>query len=225
MKRDRGFILTRTWLSRTAILAICATLVAACSPRENNPDVVVVNPNVSASPTITPTAVSPPLQQASPSTVVVSPVPQQTAPDSTTVIVTPTTPVSSSPAAVVIQEPISDVVVITTYPNKESLVNKRVQFTDTKVLNVIGDRPFWVGRSNNERLAVVLDPSLDKGSAENKIVVRAGQTLDLAGVIKPMPSAETAQQQWGLSAAEAQQLQSEIVYLQADKIQFKSTSK
>jgi hypothetical protein len=138
------------------------------------------------------------------------------------VVVNPNTPaVTPTASGVVIQEPITDVVVITTYPNKESLVNKRVLFTETQVLNVVGDRPFWVGRSNNERLAVVLAPALDKGSAEKKIVVRAGQTLDLAGVLKPMPSAETARQQWGLNATEAQQLQSEVVYLQADKIDFK----
>lgn len=89
--------------------------------------------------------------------------------------------------------------------------------------SVIGDRPFWVGRSNNERLAVVLDPSLDKGSAENKIVVKAGQTLNLTGVLKPMPPAAQAQKLWGLSAAEAQGLQSQAVYLQADKITFKKS--
>jgi hypothetical protein len=211
MKSDRGFIVTKTRSSRIGILAILAGLLAACSPAPNNPDVVVVNPNT---PAVTPTPTPP-------DTVVVSPIPQQPVPESTTVIVTPTTPTSPTTSGVVIQEPINDVVVITTYPNKESLVNKRVLFTETKVLNVVGDRPFWVGRSNNERLAVVLDPALDEGSAENKIVVRAGQTLDLAGVLKPMPSAETAQKQWGINATEAQQMQSEVVYLQADKIDFK----
>ncbi|MBW4620108.1 MAG: hypothetical protein KME17_12225 [Cyanosarcina radialis HA8281-LM2] len=212
MKSDRGFIVTKMWSSRIGILAILAGLLAACNTTPNNPDVVVVNPNT---PAVTPTPVP------TPPDTVVSPIPQQPVPESTTVIVTPTTPTSPTTTGVVIQEPITDVVVITTYPNKESLVNKRVLFTETKVLNVVGDRPFWVGRSNNERLAVVLDPALDKGSAEKKIVVRAGQTLDLAGVLQPMPSAETAQKQWGLSATEAQQLQSEVVYLQADKIDFK----
>jgi hypothetical protein len=206
MKSDRGFIVTKTWSDRIGILAILTGLLAACSPAPNNPDVVVVNPNT---PAVTPTPIA---TSTPPDTVVVSPVPQQPVPESTTVIVTPTTPTSPTASGVVIQEPITDVVVITTYPNKESLVNKRVLFTETQVLNVVGDRPFWVGRSNNERLAVVLDPALDKGSAEKKIVVRAGQILDLAGVLKPMPSAETARQQWGLNATEAQQLQSEVVY-------------
>jgi hypothetical protein len=98
-----------------------------------------------------------------------------------------------------------------------------VQFTEVNVQSVIGDRPFWVGRSNNERLAVVLDPALDKGSAENKVVVKAGQTLNVTGVLKPMPPAAQAQKQWGLSATEAQQLQTQAVYLQADKITFKKS--
>jgi hypothetical protein len=97
-----------------------------------------------------------------------------------------------------------------------------VQFTATNVLSVIGDRPFWVGRSNNERLVVVLDPALDKGNAESKVVIKGGQTLDLTGVLRPMPSAQTAQSQWGLTAAEAQGLQTQAVYLQADKINFRS---
>jgi len=98
-----------------------------------------------------------------------------------------------------------------------------VQFTQVKVQSVIGDRPFWVGRSNNERLAVVLDPSLDNGSAENKIVVKAGQTLNVAGVLKAMPTAAQAQKLWGLKAEEAKGLQSQAVYLQADKITFKKS--
>jgi hypothetical protein len=118
-------------------------------------------------------------------------------------------------------EPITDVVVIAQAPSKEALVGRRVKFTNTDVIKVIGDRPFWVGRSNNEGLAVLLDPSLDKGAAEKQIQIKAGQKLDLTGVLKPMPDVATAKAQWGISDTEAQEFQTQGVYLQADTINFR----
>jgi hypothetical protein len=204
MKDNKNFVAARAWISKATVLALLASLLGACNDQASeNPDVVVVSPSTQPSPAQT-VVVSPTPQPNQ--TVVVSPSPQ-TSPTTTTTTTT-----------TVVQEPITDVVVISSAPEPASLVGKRVKFTDTQVLSVIGDRPFWVGRSNNEQLAVVLDPALDKGSAEKKIVVKAGQTLDLTGVLKAMPPQETVQKQWGLSATEAQTLQSQAVYLQADKI-------
>lgn len=86
----------------------------------------------------------------------------------------------------------------------------------------MGDRTFWVGSSNAQRVFVVLAPNLDEGTVENKVVIKPGQTLDLAGVLKPVPSVKQAQQQWkGLTATEAQGLKEQIIYLQANQIRFK----
>lgn len=206
MKDNKNFVAARAWISKATVLALLASLLAACNDTASeNPDVVVVSPSTQPSPAET--VVVSPIPQPT-QTVVVSPTPQ-TSPTAATTTTTTTT---------VVQEPITDVVVISSAPDPASIVGKRVKFTDTNVLSVIGDRPFWVGRSNNEQLAVVLDPALDKGSAEKKIVIKAGQTLDITGVLKPMPPQETVQKQWGLSATEAQTLQSQAVYLQADKI-------
>ncbi|MBW4574959.1 MAG: hypothetical protein KME08_06690 [Aphanothece sp. CMT-3BRIN-NPC111] len=216
MKHKKNIVATRVWLSRVTIVALLAGAIAGCNNgTSDKPDVVVVSPTTPAS--------APPAPAAT-STAAVTPNATATT-TSTTTAVSPTTaasPGTTTTTTTVIREPITDVVVISSAPEPQSLVGKRVQFTATNVLSVIGDRPFWVGRSNNERLVVVLDPALDKGNAESKVVIKGGQTLDLTGVLRPMPSAQTAQSQWGLTAAEAQGLQTQAVYLQADKINFRS---
>ncbi|MBD2255919.1 hypothetical protein H6G14_32715 [Nostoc parmelioides FACHB-3921] len=168
--------------------------LTACASEPKQPDVVVV-PTPQATVTVTATAT----------------------PEATnTVVATP------SPLTTVVQtEPITDVLVITN-ANKQTLIDKPVQFTNVKVQSVVGDRTFWVGSSNAQRVFVVLAPNLDEGTVENKVVVKPGQTLDLAGVLKPVPSVKQAQQQWkGLSATEAQGLKEQIIYLQASQIRFK----
>jgi hypothetical protein len=238
MKYSKNFVIVQAGISNAAVLVLLAGALTACNQGPSEKPVVVVTPSTQASAT-TPASPSPQVSPTSPTaanstpqssttttTTAVSPNPQ-TSTSTTTTAVSPSPQASTSTTTtttktVVIKEPITEVVTVTSAPNPTSLVNKRVQFTSTKVLSVIGDRPFWVGRSNNEKLAVVLDPALDKGSAENKIVIKPGQTLDIAGVLKPMPSPETAQKQWGLSASEAQGFQAKTVYLQADKINFKS---
>lgn len=203
------------WVVRASVLSLAAVALTSCTQPADNPDVVVVQP--SASPSTPPVVVTTTTPE-----VVVSPV---------TPVVTPVAPVSPPPvvvttapattAVVVPGDVITDVVVISKAPSKEALVGRRVKFTGTDVIKVIGDRPFWVGRSNNEGLAVVLDPSLDKGEAEQKIQIKAGQKLDLTGILKPMPDAATAKAQWGISDAEANEFQTQGVYLQADTINFK----
>lgn len=147
----------------------------------------------------------------SPDVVVVSP-----SPDTTTVTVTPT--VSPTPTTTTsTTEPIQDVTVIVDTTDDTTLVNRRVEFTDVTVQEVISDRGFWVG-NGAPQLFVQLDPSLDQGAQEQQVQIQQGQTLDLTGVLLPMPSAEQVQQEWGLTAEEAQQVTQETVYLQVDQI-------
>ena len=193
IQSDNNIGSKKSWLSKATLLTLFATGITACVPEANQRDVVVV-PTPQATVTVTATP------QVTP-TVVISPTPQVT--------------------TVVQTEPITDVLVITN-ANKQTLVNKPVQFTNVNVQSVVGDRTFWVGSSNTQRIFVVLAPKLDAGSAENKVVVKPGQTLDLAGVLKSVPSVKQAQQQWkGLTATEAQGLKNQVVYLEANQIRFK----
>ncbi|MBD2437701.1 hypothetical protein [Nostoc sp. FACHB-110] len=191
--------LTKSWLSKAVFLTLLASGFSACSPRTEQPDLVAV-PTSQATVTVTATPAAP----------------QPT----TTVVVTATPQVVTT---VVPTEPITDVLVITN-ANKQTLVNRPVRFSNVNVQSVVGDRTFWVGSSTTQRVFVVLAPNLDAGSIENKVVVKPGQTLDLAGVLKPVPSVQQAQKQWkGLTAAEAQGLKNQIIYLEANQISFKQS--
>lgn len=196
LKYIKNFAADSVWLSRVTILALLVMSLAACQEKKETPDVVVVNP----SPT-TPVATTPP------TVVVVSP--------------SPTTSVTTAPTVVSTTEPITDVLVVATTQDQQSLVNRQVQLTNTPVQSVTGDRTFWVGPSNTQQMLVVLDEALDSGSTEKRLDVNAGQTLTINGLLRPMPNTADAQKQWGLSAAEAEALKSQKVYLQASQIQQK----
>lgn len=195
IKYMKSFVAGSVWLGKATVLALIVMSLAACEQREETPDVVVVSP----SPT-TPVATAP-------SVVVVSP--------------SPTIPASTTPTVVTTTEPITDVVVIATTQDQQSLVNRQVQLTNTPVQSVIGDRTFWVGPSNTQQMLVVLDEALDSGSTEKRLDVNQGQTLTINGLLRPMPNTADAQKQWGLSAAEAEALKSQKVYLQASQVQQK----
>jgi hypothetical protein len=194
MQNNTSFLNKNSWFNKTALLTLLVSGLTACASEPKQPDVVVV-PTPQATVTVTETAT----------------------PEATTTVVAAPTPLTT----VVQTEPITDVLVITN-ANKQTLIDRPVQFTNVKVQSVVGDRTFWVGSSNAQRVFVVLSPNLDEGTAEKKVVVKPGQTLDLAGVLKPVPNVKQAQQQWkGLTAAEAQGLKEQIIYLQANQIGFK----
>ncbi len=206
MKYNKSFMASRKLIARGAIIVLFAGLVTACENKTaEKPDVIIVSPSPASPPPTTPAPVTTPT--ATPTTT----------PTAATTSKTTTTTTNTT-------APITDVTVIVTEPSPQSLVNRRVKFTNVKVQNVNGDRTFWVGQSNNQRLFVVLDPALDKGSAENKVAIKAGQLLDTTGTIKKMPTAAQAQKLWGLTAAEAQSIQNQTIYLQTDTINFKKTT-
>lgn len=190
----KNFVAGSVWLG-TTVLALVVVSLAACEQREETPNVVVVSP----SPT-TPVATAP-------SVVIVSP--------------SPTVPASTAPTVVTTTEPITDVVVVATTQDQQSLVNRQVQLTNTPVQSVVGDRTFWVGPSNTQQMFVVLDEALDSGSTEKRLDVNAGQMLTINGLLRPMPNTADAQKQWGLSATETEALKSQKVYLQASQVQQK----
>ncbi|OCQ90140.1 hypothetical protein BCD64_19665 [Nostoc sp. MBR 210] len=195
MQDNANFISKKFWQNTSIFIILLVSGLTACTSEPKQPDVVVVpTPQATVTVTATPTP-------------------------TTNVVVTPNPQVTT----IVQTEPITDVLVITN-ANKQTLVNKPVQFQNVNVQSVVGDRAFWVGSSNTQRVFVVLAPNLDAGTAENQVVVKQGQILDLAGVLKPVPSVKQAQQQWkGLTATEAQGLQNQIIYLEANQIKFKSS--
>ncbi|WP_017720515.1 hypothetical protein [Kamptonema formosum] len=216
MTRTNNFVATWMRVSGATVLALLAGSVAACQRTPDRRD-VATTPPPQPEPTRT-VVISPTPQPAPTRTVVVSPAPQPA--PTQTVVVSPS-PQPAPTTAAVPREPITNLVVIAAAPNQELLAGKRVQFTNVRVRSVVGDRTFWVGPNNTQKLFVVLAPPLDEGSAEERIVVREGQTLNLTGVLKILPNPQQAQQQWDLSSAEAQELNGKTLYMEAEQIKFK----
>lgn len=224
MQANHNLNQKRNYFAKATCLLLLASTIAACENR------TAENPNVNSTPQATPTVVVTPTP--APTTVVVTPSPVP----ANTIVATPVpeSPIASPGAvitpngqntptanpAVAPSEPITDVAVITNTSDRQSILNRQVQLTNVNVQNVNGDRTFWIGQPNGQPVFVVLETPLDAGTAENKIVIKPGQTLNLTGVLRPVPSTQQAQQEWGLTPAEAQTLQNQALYLRAAQVQF-----
>ena len=223
MPVNNNFTQKHNWLSKATCLLVLTSAIAACENQNT-----AVNPTPQATPTVvvTPTPAAPTTVVVTPSsptpanTIVATPVPASpTTPGAITTPDTQNTPIANPAAAP--NQPITDVAVITNTSDRQTILNRQVQLTNVTVQSVNGDRTFWIGQPNGQPVFVVLETPLDAGSAENKIVIKPGQTLNLTGILKPLPTGQQAQQQWGLSPQEAKTLQTQALYLQAGKVQFK----
>lgn len=120
---------------------------------------------------------------------------------------------ATGPAAVA---PITDVNTIVANPNQEQLVGQPVQLQVVPVQQVSGDRVVWVGQDPTLPLLVVIDDATLP--AVSPLDIAPGQTVNVAGTLQPLPSAEQAQQGWNLSEAELNQLAGQDVYLSATQL-------
>lgn len=64
-----------------------------------------------------------------------------------------------------------------------------VSGTSVPVESVVSDEGFWVGTSASERVFVVLTPEARGGAGESPFQVQAGQSINLAGTLVPLPAA------------------------------------
>jgi hypothetical protein len=118
---------------------------------------------------------------------------------------------------------VTDVLIITNVPepNRSTLIGKRVNFKDVKVLSVVGDRTFYVGSDNTHRVLVVLEEEKTPNTAtEGKVDVNAGQTVSFNGNVMKMPSVEEADQRFGklMDKAEFNNLKNQQVYVRTNKV-------
>ncbi len=116
-------------------------------------------------------------------------------------------------------DPITDVMVIVTPVDRTPLVGRRVRFDNVRVQKMVGDRGFFIGPNNNQRLFVRLTRALDTGRAEEIINVNQGQVRTLGGTIRQLPNIDEVRSQWGLNAQEVTALERDRVYLEADTIE------
>ena len=100
-------------------------------------------------------------------------------------------------------------------PDKlDDLIDKRAELKGLTVLDVVGDKTFWVGRDATERILVYLEEEKRPGQAvEGDVDVRAGQVIDVDAAITKFPSPEQIQRQWDLTPATLAAIRRETVYL------------
>ncbi len=100
-------------------------------------------------------------------------------------------------------------------PDKlDDLVDKRADLKGLTVLEVVGDKTFWIGRDAKERILVYLEEDKIPGQAvEGGIDVRAGQVVDLNAAITRVPSPEQIRRQWDITPAAFEAIRREKVYL------------
>lgn len=100
-----------------------------------------------------------------------------------------------------------------------TLFGKQVQMVGVQAQRVVSDRIFAVGPDQERVVYVMLAPELDRGAAEQRIVVKAGDRLDLTGTIEDaaedrMRAAASRE----LSAQETAGVRGQRVYLLARQI-------
>ena len=100
-------------------------------------------------------------------------------------------------------------------PDKlDDLVDKHAELKGLSVLEVVGDKTFWIGRDARERILVYLEEDKRPGQAvEGGVDVRAGQVVDVYAAITRLPSPEQIRRQWDLTPAAFETIKKEKVYL------------
>jgi len=84
------------------------------------------------------------------------------------------------------------------------------------VQSVVADEGFWVGQSEQSRAFVFLSPQARSKPGESPFQVKAGQRIDLTGVVKPVPADLTP---FGVDQAEGSgQLRSQGHYVEATSV-------
>lgn len=116
-------------------------------------------------------------------------------------------------------DPITDVYVVVTAPDRRALLGRQAQFSGVMVQDVVGDKTFWIGPSADKRMFVVLDeaPTSSKPGVEGRYNIEKGQKLNITGALVQIPDAETAKTLWGAPGANA--AASEQIYLRANQIE------
>lgn len=80
--------------------------------------------------------------------------------------------------------PITDLATIVDAADGAALVGRPVALNDMRVLDVVGDRTFFVGTDQNRRAFVVLNEVPTPNGVEGRYNVESGQTLSIQGVMR-----------------------------------------
>jgi hypothetical protein len=79
----------------------------------------------------------------------------------------------------------------------------------------VGDRFYWIGDGDQRPVFVVLDPDVKRTTAAT---LRPGARVTLVGIVRPVPTAAQAEQQWHLTPAAAALVADSGTYLHVTEI-------
>ncbi len=208
----------------TEVLATAVVEPAVVATKVLEPEVVataVVEPEVVATKVVEPRVVTPAavaVEVAATEVVEVVPeVTEQTQPTQSAAQPTPTTASAAGTGG-----PITDLTTIFEEQDKASLAGRRVDLqgeTAAQVRSVVGDTTFWVGPSQDRQVFVALVEEQDAAGVEGLVDVNEGQTIRITGQMRQLPPMEEARQQWGLSEANAAELENQQIYISAEQVE------
>ena len=118
-------------------------------------------------------------------------------------------------------EPLTDVTQFTAATDKMAYVGRKVKLTDVAVQKIVTDNAFFVGTSDNQRLLVILEKSMDAGVVAHKVQIVQGGMVSLTGVLAQMPAPEAAEQAKLATGDNVASIQNETVFLHATVVQKK----
>lgn len=83
-------------------------------------------------------------------------------------------------------EAITDLGALLDAGDPTALVGREVRLEDVRVLEMVGDATFWVGRDADNRAFVILDEQIPSPppDVEGRVNVNTGQTVDIVGAVR-----------------------------------------
>lgn len=99
--------------------------------------------------------------------------------------------------------------------NKQPFVGRPFSVRNVPVQTVVNDHAMWVGASGASPMLVVLAGNNNTAANTN---ISQGSRIDINGTVEKAPPAAQAKQQWSLSDDDANQLEQQGAYIQANEV-------
>jgi hypothetical protein len=96
-------------------------------------------------------------------------------------------PAATAPASAATDErALTDIATVLDADDPSALVGREVDLRGVRVLEMVGDATFWVGRGPDQRIFVILDEQIPSPppEVEGRVNVNAGQMVDIKGVMR-----------------------------------------
>jgi hypothetical protein len=94
-------------------------------------------------------------------------------------------------------------------------VGREASLEHVRIRERVGDRFYWIGSGDERPVFVVLDPDVKRTTGTT---FRPGARVTLIGIVRPVPKADEAVQQWHVPAATAAVIADSGTYLHVTEI-------